>query len=1148
MFFSSESNRTHYSFSIQPSCTKRYWSIVAGCLLFVTLCSLPLFAFARSSQEERTRLVIGPFQLRHFPLETSSWVSGVSDLLTIELSEAKRFVVLDRSAVSSMIDEVILAQQGSLKNYDIDKISKLDRPDFILAGKQYKADKTGILAAKIYDVDKGIILASRRFNATADSFIPTVQEIESLLENAVAQKAKPTPKFLVAINGFTDLSTSDAYLHYGDQIQEFLTEKFLGHPNFGLVARSQMDSLLQEQRLKEIVLVQAGQRIAPLPNASLVIRGSYKVTPGASLPIEMNVQFEAPGYLIKEIALKATSYFDCQALVEQVIDELLIVQAKLKGNTDQHGVREAIDAGLKLTGPCLANISSTLDIDILMIGVTYQNGQPHSVSGKDQRTTIIQEAIRQFEKALELEPTNDEAMLFLGLCLLRKEIHRPDESKHYLEKVVLGSTNGRYKEIAARFIPSSSDIFIENFPKDLEIPPESKSHLYDGMKRGDFSFHGIGEHGIDKEFPPRISSPLFEKRRSAKEKRSNSYRHDTKNLQEAIDNFEAALFLDPRNFKATLLLASCLRDPAIGERDRAEQLFRRVVQFSKNEEYKFLSAEALDILDKVPFSPLISGEISSRNLISKNKTKDTLEGIVKPQQARSPAGKERSNKTTETRASELNSECGQCQSLKKRGPEDPPNVKATSTVYPNTRIQSEDIDLARHNGSQSEPQESIKATKMYGPELELFGKLTIATSGNYLVAGGGNVFSKKDDKWIPVIQLASDSPKTNDQFGHAVAMSGDSILIGAPGDDAEGTLNKKDFNNIAVDIESLFEKLFQRGYLDVYNGITGKVQEHKHLSDLIALLEKDFPEYSSSIQWNIAKILTASNTVKRSGSVYFFIRESDEWVAKQKITAFDATVDNGFGYTVAVGGDFLFIGAYGFLSPVTWQFTGGGVYVYQLIDGQFQFQKKFIEGRIDALSITDDIAVISYQQLQKMQLLASQVLVYQRQQQDWIFKTELRPSDYVEQGDSFAQYGISLSTDGKYVAVGNPWDNLGNRTNGRRGSTYIFQRTNDLWLEQQKLTFTQPGTNFGKSVAIANGRLLAGADLKLTNNTCGTTVLYELSDGVWTAKQHYLLTDTKLLDNFSAGVLLTKHHAIMTDESRGSASLKGALYYFPLGE
>ena len=69
-------------------------------------------------------------------------------------------------------------------------------------------------------------------------------------------------------------------------------------------------------------------------------------------------------------------------------------------------------------------------------------------------------------------------------------------------------------------------------------------------------------------------------------------------------------------------------------------------------------------------------------------------------------------------------------------------------------------------------------------------------------------------------------------------------------------------------------------------------------------------------------------------------------------------------------------------------------------------------------------------------------------------------------------YSISLSSNGKIIAIGNPWDNNGNNS---AGYVQVYQNVSGVWTQLgQDITGNVVGEQFGYSVALSSdGTILA---------------------------------------------------------------------------
>jgi hypothetical protein len=169
-------------------------------------------------------------------------------------------------------------------------------------------------------------------------------------------------------------------------------------------------------------------------------------------------------------------------------------------------------------------------------------------------------------------------------------------------------------------------------------------------------------------------------------------------------------------------------------------------------------------------------------------------------------------------------------------------------------------------------------------------------------AGGG-------DGWVEVKKLTASDARGGDWFGYEVAISGNTIVVGAPFDDDAGSASGSVY-------------LFER---DVGGG-DGWGQLKKLTAADAA--EGDRFGYTVSISGNtvVAGAPTDDDAGSESGGAYVFERDaggSDNWGQVVKLTADDASAGDEFGFAVAVSGDELLVGA---------PFTGGNTgsaYVFE---------------------------------------------------------------------------------------------------------------------------------------------------------------------------------------------------------------------------
>ena len=203
--------------------------------------------------------------------------------------------------------------------------------------------------------------------------------------------------------------------------------------------------------------------------------------------------------------------------------------------------------------------------------------------------------------------------------------------------------------------------------------------------------------------------------------------------------------------------------------------------------------------------------------------------------------------------------------------------------------------------------ERIKLTASDPAHFDLFGE-TVGISGDTLVvgargdddagsfSGSAYVFERNlggTDNWDERIKLTASDATASDAFGNSVSISGDTLVIGAPGNDDAG-----DFSGSAY--------VFERDHhgADAW----GEVRKIT-ASDATTL---DQFGWAVSIDEDIVAI--GANTGDDTGFAYVFERNLGglgNWGEVRKLVASDAVVEDAFGYSVSISGDTLVVGAIG---------------------------------------------------------------------------------------------------------------------------------------------------------------------------------------------------------------------------------------------
>ncbi len=379
-----------------------------------------------------------------------------------------------------------------------------------------------------------------------------------------------------------------------------------------------------------------------------------------------------------------------------------------------------------------------------------------------------------------------------------------------------------------------------------------------------------------------------------------------------------------------------------------------------------------------------------------------------------------------------------------------------------------------------------------------------------IIIGFSFIYSINANALTPTITeidkfIASDGVPL-DRYGASVAISGDTAIIGAWGDD-----------DLGADSGSAYI------YTRDANG-SWTLQQKLTASDGVA---GDKFGYVVSLEGDTAVIGVDSLNfeLNKIGAAYVFNRDSNGvWSETQKLTAFDQAPGDVFGREVALKGSTLMIGA-------SWDDDGGlntgSVYVYTSdINGNWTFQQKLLASNGvaydqfgSALAMDGDTAVITASGYDYTPELTDVGIVYVFKRDAtgaWIETQTFLPPQTEMANNSFGQ---SVAVNGDTILVGADFDD---QAGVNAGASYLFTRdSNGVWNQQQKLIASDalPGDYFGQSVAIDGDNLIVGA-YGDDDNGVQTGSVYVFSrdtNGNWNERLKLLASDAVDYDYLAMG-------------------------------
>ena len=428
-----------------------------------------------------------------------------------------------------------------------------------------------------------------------------------------------------------------------------------------------------------------------------------------------------------------------------------------------------------------------------------------------------------------------------------------------------------------------------------------------------------------------------------------------------------------------------------------------------------------------------------------------------------------------------------------------------------------------------------------GATNDRFG-VSVALSGNTAVVGASRdqtpaglfvgsayVFTRARTQWTQQTKLTANNAASYAQFGAAVAVFSDDILIGAP------YANPDSRTNVGS------------AYSFVRNDGVWRQRA--------VLIPSDAPSYalfgnSLAIDGNTSVIgayLEDGAQGVEAGASYVYTKSLESWVQQARITGSSADRDR-FGASVAISGHVILGGVP--LDDTAAGENAGSAIVFEGEGNQWNIQSQLTAGKGAtrdwfgyAIAVYGDTAIVGAHVDDTVAENAGAVYVFTRSNDTWQPQAKLTASD----GSVADLFGISVALWQDTALIGASLDSTSTVANA--GSAYVFVRTNDRWQQQAKLMSpnASSGDNFGSAVALSENTALIGAPNKnsFNNASAGSAYVFVKTNSVWSV-QSQLSSDKVTNSRFGWSVATAGDTALVgaIGANGNAASQSGAVSVF----
>jgi len=308
-------------------------------------------------------------------------------------------------------------------------------------------------------------------------------------------------------------------------------------------------------------------------------------------------------------------------------------------------------------------------------------------------------------------------------------------------------------------------------------------------------------------------------------------------------------------------------------------------------------------------------------------------------------------------------------------------------------------------------------------------------------SGSAYTFEWLGTMWVQAQKLLAADGAAGDEFGSAVYLSEQNVIIGAPQTNVGAT-----------------------GAAYVFQRSGGIWSQQAKLTAFDAAAGDTFG-YSVAMSRDVA-IVGALYDDSGTGSAYVYRLVAGVWTFEQKLTASDGVAGDEFGVSVAVDGDAAVVGARYARQPSL--LMDGAAYVFRYNAGVWSQERKFVapDGISDgqfgaAVGIASDVAVVAAQNDDDNGTRSGSVYVFRTDGTLWVLEQKLLASD----GTAEDQFGTSVAIDAGSILVG-AVHHTGAAPDS--GAAYLFRWNTTSWVEDQILAVGDGDTGdaFGGVVSL----------------------------------------------------------------------------------
>jgi hypothetical protein len=316
--------------------------------------------------------------------------------------------------------------------------------------------------------------------------------------------------------------------------------------------------------------------------------------------------------------------------------------------------------------------------------------------------------------------------------------------------------------------------------------------------------------------------------------------------------------------------------------------------------------------------------------------------------------------------------------------------------------------------------------------------------GSNVQQGAAYVFTGATGNWTQAAELTANDGQAEDNFGESVAISGSTVVVGAPDHAVGGT--------------------FEAGAAYVFSNVSGSWKQVAELVPSDGAASDTFGD-AVAITGNTIVVGAPGHGGYTNGAVYLFTLQGGTWTQTAELTG--SPQSGAIGALVAASG------------PTIVTANGENVRVYSGLSGTPAAVADIAEPQVTALAISGSTIVAGGSQTNDSM---GSAYVITNAGGTWTQTQVLTPWQAVTPADP-GDFGVSVGISGNTIAVGAPTNTVG--STAIQGSVFVFTKSNGASFTPAT-TFIATGNSpewTGSGLGLAGGLIAVGAgDTKVGSN------------------------------------------------------------------